>query len=124
MRTELYQETNPGESTNTELEEKIYSRFYIENSNSQILFGESKESWMNARKEKDTTYHLVAKHGYSAIYATASEKSDTALPRLMFSLFFDHLKISKKNYTFLRASNLYIYIFLGVNFRLSFRILS
>lgn len=66
--------------THSELEEKVYSKLHVENSNTQILFCDTGDNWRDAKKEKDTELHLVPKIGFSATFATTTAQIKT-IPR-------------------------------------------
>lgn len=73
MKTELCQGCETIENyTHSELEEKIYSKLHVENSGVQILFCDSHDNWRDAKKEKDTEFHLISKNCFNAVFAVAT----------------------------------------------------
>lgn len=81
IRTELCQGCDSTENyTHLELEERVYSKLYVEHSNAQILFCKDCDNWRDARKEKDTELHLIPKSGFIATFSTAT-KQVKSIPR-------------------------------------------
>lgn len=70
MNTEMCQQTNiPENSTQMELEEQLYSKIFINCTDIQILFCDTSDNWKDARKEKDTSMHVIPKTSFTSTYA-------------------------------------------------------
>ncbi|KAJ8960584.1 hypothetical protein NQ318_013873 [Aromia moschata] len=65
VTTELCQKNCVAENaTQMELEERLYSKLFINCADVQILFCDTCDNWKDARKEKDTDMHVIPKTSF------------------------------------------------------------
>ncbi|XP_017782614.1 PREDICTED: vacuolar protein sorting-associated protein 13A-like [Nicrophorus vespilloides] len=94
VSTEICQETKISQNaTQMELEEQMYSRFHLNCSDIQILFCESKDTWKDSRRERDTDLHIVPKTNFSASYSTCVKKLKT-LPKCKLTATIQTIKVN------------------------------
>lgn len=94
MRTELCQSYDSTETfAYSEIEDRVYSKLYVEHSNAQILFCDHGDNWKDARKEKDTELHLIPRSGFVAIFSTAARHVKN-MPSHKYNINIESIKIN------------------------------
>ncbi|XP_060526445.1 intermembrane lipid transfer protein VPS13C-like isoform X2 [Cylas formicarius] len=94
IRTDICQHTKVCEnSTQMELEEQFYSKLLMDCADFQILFCDKNDHWKDARREKDTEMHVIAKTAFSSVYALSVLDLPT-LPKLKFNVTFNIVKMN------------------------------